>query len=367
MNILLQVLREPVYMADLPLTRWDDLLRFARHARLLGTLHALAERHGLLHNLPQQPRDWLIADRIRSDHLQTLVRNELAQVIRALGDGAPPIVLLKGAAYMAAGLPTAAGRRIADLDLLIPAEALDRTEALLQAAGWRTQALTDYDHYYYRKLSHELPPLTHPARGVEVDIHHNLTPPVSRLRPDAGALLDAAIPLEQAPWPFGRCQVLSPTDMVLHSATHLLFNDELRGGLRDVYDLHRLCLHFAAVDPNFWTSLDARATELGLQRPLWYALRALERLLATPVPERQAKRVRASSPNPALDKFMAQLIDRVLAPRDPNRLSAPISGWLLFVRSHWVRMPPTLLVTHLTRKWIGRFRNNPPYSSPQPR
>jgi len=223
-------------------------------------------------------------------------------------------------------------------------------------AGWVSEATNAYDDYYYRVLSHELPPLTHPARGLEVDLHHTLTPPVSRLKVDGGRLLAQAVPLADAPWPYSRCHVLAPTDMVLHSATHLLFNDELRGGLRDVYDMHRLCLHFAAAEPRFWTRLTERAWELGLERPLWYALTTLRRLLATPVPDSGMAELRNAAPNPALDALMARLIDRLLAPANPERLSAPATEWVLFVRSHWVRMPPGILFPHLARKWARGLR-----------
>jgi hypothetical protein len=51
---------------------------------------------------------------------------------------------------------------------------------------------------------------------------------------------------------------------------------------------------------------------------------------------------------------MDSLVPRVLEPRYPDRLPARVAAWLLFVRSHWLRMPPGLLAVHLLRKALRR-------------
>jgi hypothetical protein len=38
----------------------------------------------------------------------------------------------------------------------------------------------------------------------------------------------------------------------------------------------------------------------------------------------------------------------------PSRLSG-MARWALYVRSHWLRMPPLLLMQHLTRKVLRRW------------
>lgn len=355
MSLLLEVLRQPERLSGLSLAQWDGLVRMARHTRLLGKLQAFAAERDLLEAIPEAPRRWLIADRVRSDYLHKRVRNELVQIVRTLDTDRIPLVLLKGAAYIGAGLPAAEGRRLADLDLLVPRIHLDYCERALLAAGWQGKALSDYDQHYYRAWSHELPPLKHPARGLEVDIHHNLTPPTSRLRLDESWLLRDAVRLDDAPEPFCRCWVLAPVDLWLHSATHLLFNDELRGGLRDLVDLHQLGLHFVAQDNDFWYELSERALQLGLGRPAWYALTSLTRLLQTPVPDTCLWRLQRRAPAAPIAASMARLTDRLLVPSDPEHMAAPVSKWLLYVRSHWVRMPPLMLARHLLTKARLRY------------
>jgi hypothetical protein len=56
---------------------------------------------------------------------------------------------------------------------------------------------------------------------------------------------------------------------------------------------------------------------------------------------------------------MEALADRALLPdTEGNARGAGMALWVLYVRSHWMRMPPWLLAHHLTRKalrkWFGK-------------
>jgi hypothetical protein len=103
----------------------------------------------------------------------------------------------------------------------------------------------------------------------------------------------------------------------------------------------------------------SRARMLGLGRPMHYALQALRDILGTPLPAeavREAARFRAPS---AVDAAMRTMLRRVLEPIDPACWPPPHAAirFLLFVRSHWLRMPAHLLVPHLIRKgWRRRVQ-----------
>lgn len=261
------------------------------------------------------------------------------------------MILLKGAAYLFAGIPVARGRHLSDVDILVPRRKLEGAELSLLADGWEPQKLDSYDQRYYREWMHELPPLKHPERGFEVDIHHTLLPITARLAPDPEMLWEASLPLGE-----GTLRVLAPTDMLLHSAAHLFYDGEIKGGLRDLVDLHELIRHFGQ-DPGFWDALPERAEALDLARPLYYALRFCDRLLATEIPAEVARYAKRNwAPVYPVSKLMDVLIQRVLQPRLPEEPGAPVSAWLLFVRSHWLRMPPWLLANHLSRKAWRRLR-----------
>jgi hypothetical protein len=212
--------------------------------------------------------------------------------------------------------------------------------------------LDPYDQRYYRKWMHELPPLRHFARGTVVDVHHTIVPETSRFRLDGGKLLQSAVPVDED------VSVLAPADMVLHTATHLFADGDLAGGLREVIDLDALLRHFARVEPDFWDRLVPRAVELHLQRPLFYALRVGRRLLETPIPQAVTNASRVGRPLPPATGIMDALAGQALLPdTEGTGWSNGIALWVLYLRAHWLRMPPWLLARHLTRKtlrgWFG--------------
>jgi len=263
-----------------------------------------------------------------------------------------PLVLLKGSAYILAGLPPARGRLLSDVDMLVPVTLLECVEQTLLGNGWNSVKLEEYDQHYYRTWMHELPPLRHFDRGFEVDIHHTISPLTSRLNPDPEKLVRDSIPLAD-----GRLRVLQPVDMVLHSAVHLFYDGEFINGLRDLVDLADLFGHFGS-RAGFWGDLVLRAREQDLQRPLFYAMRYAQRLLGADIPAEAMADIRADVP----PRFIRHLMDRLVAwvmvpdhPDFPQRRTA-VAKWLLYVRSHWLRMPPGLLITHLARKQIMRWK-----------
>src|SRR4029077_2269222 len=128
-----------------------------------------------------------------------------------------------------------------------PLDKLHEVEAALMLHGWFSTHDNAYDQKYYRQWMHELPPLQHNVRMSVLDVHHAILPPTSRLKPDSAKLLSAAQPIARMPG----LRVLAPTDMVLHSATHLFHNEDLTHGLRDLADLDSLVRLFGA-QADFW-------------------------------------------------------------------------------------------------------------------
>jgi hypothetical protein len=104
--------------------------------------------------------------------------------------------VLKGAAYVAAGLPAAAGRLFNDIDLLVPREQLPQAESALMLAGWHASGLSEYDKRYYRRWMHEIPPLQHVQRDTVIDLHHAILPETARYHPDTARLRSRAVAVE---------------------------------------------------------------------------------------------------------------------------------------------------------------------------
>lgn len=350
-----QFLGPPERWRTLDLAAWDGLLREARRAEVLPRLAVLLAESGGWESVPAQVQEHLVAAQVVAAKHAVTMRWELTCIARALADLDAPVVLLKGAAYLAAGLPPARGRTSSDVDLLVPKTHRDAAEAALVAHGWRSVKLHPYDQRYYRQWMHELPPLEHEVRCTVVDLHHTILPETSRLHPDADKLLAASQPLPDSPY-----RVLAPEDMVLHSAAHLLQDDDFSGGVRGLLDLDDLLRHYGP-DERFWDRLVPRARELDLQRPLFYALRFTRRFLQTPIPQVVLADAAADGPPWPVGPWMDRLAARAVQPRDVESLglATATARWLLYVRGHWLRMPPLRLASHLTHKALRRWHREP--------
>ena len=152
--LLIPVLRDPSVVAGFDPAQWELLRRQARSAGLHGALPYLLEGA----SVPEAPRahlDWL---RTLTQHHRDNVRNEVRLIAQALADpdagpaGAAAadtgMILLKGAAYLMAGLPNSAGRLFSDVDILVPKSALTRVEGALLLHGWATTHHDAYDQRY---------------------------------------------------------------------------------------------------------------------------------------------------------------------------------------------------------------------------
>lgn len=324
---LARVLTTPAAAGTLDDARWTGMLSVARAERLLATL---GERLAAT-ALPAPVARILAAARADADQGQVHARWEVDRAHAAIAPLGIPMILLKGSAFVAAGLAAAAGRIVGDLDILVPRSALDDVEAALRRAGWDWVKPDDYDDHYYRTWMHELPPLIHRDRDRMIDVHHTILPLTARPTPKADALIAASVALPDG------TRVLSPADMIVHAAAHLIADGDLAGGMRNLWDIDRLARQFDSAA--FRAELAARATlhELGTQ--IARALRLSHALFATPLGD------------PSLTAS-DRLFLRAITARDGwGRLRRPLTRQAFYVRSHWQRMPPTLLARHLWTKW----------------
>ncbi len=358
---VLSALRDPASLLDLEPAALDLSLRVLRRARLLGRIGARLQAGGLLERLEPVAADQLIGALAAARARVRAVRWELACIARALrGLDGLEVVALKGSAYLLADTPNASGRPLADVDLMVPMSDLARVERRLLEAGWLPKELTPYDDAYYRRWAHELPPMVHVERDVELDLHHGLLMRTARLRPSSERLLAAARAVPGSPF-----KVLAPVDMTLHSMTHLFFGGEADDAVRELVDIDDLLRHFGGREPGFWPSFWPRARELDLDRAAAHALRQSIRWLGTPVPEAGLDGLRQAAVPGLVARAMDVVVPPTLFPQHPDRPSARarLARAAMYARAHWVRMPPLLLVRHLARKfYLTRLRAGAPGS-----
>jgi hypothetical protein len=357
---LVSVLVDPGRSAAFDLATWDVVVRAARSAQLLGTLAATLERAGLVDSCPEPVRNHLRAASIESRYLRQMALVEIERVERVLETCGVPFVLLKGAAYIAAGLPLASGRMLRDVDLLVPRARLAEVEAALVDAGWRSdESLDEYDQRYYRAWSHQIPPMRRQGAPLEIDVHHAILPAAGRIHPDADALIRNARTTTRG-W-----KVPEPADQVVHAAVHLFQDSDCTSRLREVVDIDALCRHFAATETDFWATVTRRARLHGAMRPVGYALEFARGWFGTPVGDEfdhAWKRAGMGWRN----RWVIGRAQHSLPPPDPDRGRDPAARraarWML-VRSVWLRMPPWLLAYHAAMKGWRSATGERPASS----
>lgn len=320
--------------AELDRQDWESVISVARAEAMLATLAHRLDEGGLPPSVALLFADQRAAARVAQ--AQAMWEAEMAA--RALASEGIEFVLLKGTAYVAAGLSCAEGRQIGDLDILVPWHDIGRAENELLEAGWEWVKSDPYDDAYYREHMHELPPMIHKARDRMIDVHHTILPRTHRIAPDALSLVGDAVKTASG------FAVLCPLDMSCHCAAHLIVDGDLQGGLRNLWDFHAMTREFAAADASFWDKLDARAELHGLRAPVHRAARLARDLYGTVLP------CEWDTHDPADIWFRRRLVAR--------------DGWgrsthfalqqAFYTRSHWLRMPPLLLSRHLWTKWRRR-------------
>ena len=340
---LIRYLRAPAAAHPFSAEEWSLMLSEARQLGLLGRIAQGADGRSFVGNFPPRQQEHLRAALIHSAAFRRDVLRELQFIRKALADVKSPIILLKGASYVALGFPVANGRIFSDIDLLVASEEIRFVESELMRGGWVTGELDSYDDRYYRQWSHEIPPMTHTHRGTTIDLHHSLVMPTCRVAIDSMRMINDAVPIGEGE-NFWR---LRDEDMLLHAAAHLLLNGEFDRGLRDLWDIDLLFRHFSAASPQFPKKLLVRSAEVGLETILRQALLLSRRFFATPVDERWVEQ------EPTV---FVRLVEKAVSSRHPETRSSgqAMADWLLMVRELSLRFPPKLLLIHLLHKmWVG--------------
>jgi hypothetical protein len=342
----LAALHQPEVVLGWSLAEWQRVLRLSRRLRLLGRLAEQVEAAGLIDRLPPPVVSPLRAESQFSRWRTNQLRWTVERLSATLSDVTHPLVLLKGAAYAGLGLHIARGRLPSDLDILVPKAHLHEVQARLTAAGWAEADLDEHDQRYYREWSHEVPPMRHPVLPLELDLHHNILPPVARVSVPAAPLLARLQASQWQGW-----QVLHPADQLLHSAVHLFHDSEARDRVRDLVDMDGLVRHFAPADPDFWPGLLARAEMLKLSEDLALACHFLHAWLDTPIPEQALARL--AHGRRSRHTWLLPLWAAVLRPTEPDALPGlgqSLAAYAVLVRHHLGRMPLHLLIPHLIHK-----------------
>lgn len=345
--ILASAIKTPSLLLQIGLQEWDLLIRQARRANLLASLAKKISTQGLFEKIPHQVRWHLLAALRLAQRQEVAIKYEVDRISNSLAESQEPIILLKGAAYVMANKQAAQGRTFSDVDILVPKKSIDYVESELLIHGWQAGKYDAYDQRYYRRWMHEIPPLRHVKRGTTIDVHHSILPDTAKIKVDIQAMMNAAVPISG----FNNVYVFNAVDMFLHSATHLFHEGNFEKGLRDLVDLDALMTEFAQ-HPQYWNELVPRAVQLGLTRPLYYGLRYTHLILRSAVPQHVLADASIGKPNFFIAMLMDALFINTLRPQHPSveTRRAALARLLLYIRSHFLKMPLHLLIYHLSHK-----------------
>jgi len=261
---------------------WEGLIPIGEEERILPALNARLQETGISWLLPAEVASFFSAVEELNLERNRAILAELATVAALLNEVGIEPVLLKGAAYLVAGVyASPAARYLMDVDLLIPEPKMSiGIEALIQRGfEWdRRDRLGRFRHHH--------PPLRR-AGSVPFELHHSLG------MSSCKSLLPASEVLEQSTrHEFGGARVRVPSPdhlmvhLIMHSQIQHPYNERIWPPLRAMYDLVLIQRRFESeID---WSSLEDRFRKAGQSGVLaMHLLRVREVLGAeTPFPIR---------------------------------------------------------------------------------
>ena len=321
----------------------------ARESGVLARLKTETQAKGWFDKLPKYAQKHISAAKLFADRQAQQVRFEAKMLCELVGDVAKQqFAFLKGSAYVLSDSPVSQGRTFSDIDFLVSKTELNQVEHKLMLYGWFQDETSDYDQRYYRRWTHEIPPLRHNIRGTVLDLHHNILPPVSGRAPDMVSFWQTLKTLDSG------AKVFSPAALSLHSLVHLFFQEEFSHGFRDLSDLNILFTHHGQ-EAGYWKELIDLAQACGFEFELFLACRYTNRVFNTVIPEQVATRLARLEPNPLRLRLLDWVFSKVLMPQH-SLVNPPMTGLahtVALFRGHWLKMPLHILIYHTLSKGLN--------------
>ena len=262
-------------LAQLPATDWRELVQVsARHGvgpllydRLTTGAFPLPVPVGVMQTL----REAFLMNALRN----TLLYQDLAQVLTALQQTGIRVAVLKGAHLAALIYPHIGLRPMADMDLLVPEADLPKADTLLRKIGYNTKSEPSFD--VRSQVGKHLPEYLKPPHP-RVEIHWTIAPPELFYKVNPVRLIERLRPVTIAGV---ETHVLSPEDFVLHQCIHLAVHRFCLHGLRPICDLAATLHHHR--EELDWLQIQSRAAEWRAGKCVYVALRLASELMSAEV------------------------------------------------------------------------------------
>ncbi|WP_299084332.1 nucleotidyltransferase family protein [uncultured Paraglaciecola sp.] len=324
-------------------TEWSECILILREAKLLGRLYYQAVNQGCYKKYPEFVQRHLYSASVHAKRQAHQVVFEAELITRTLAKIGVTPTFLKGASYTLRNSGNSLGRICSDIDLLVAKEELEKVEAHLKTKLWRSEELSEYDDKYYREWAHEIPPMFHPIRNTVLDIHHNLYLPISGRSPNISLFL------QHVSYVGSGVRVLNEPVTVLHSIIHLFMNEDFTNAFRDLLDIHLLIEQYE--NPEFWKKLCYVSDSSGFGRELYYCLSLRGSIFLYPQPE-CFEALQSKYKNWRTDFFIKHVLSHAITPKHSllDNYQTKNGRFLVFLRGHYLKMPLSVLIKHLTIK-----------------
>jgi hypothetical protein len=246
---------------------WDgdsglSLARSAQSEGVAGLVFWMVQEAGWLGSIPEAVCDALRRQFYAQAAQNALLFSELDRLLDAFTQAQVPVIVLKGAALAREVYPDPALRPMNDLDLLVRAQDLQRTTAVMRSGGYKKL-----------KSSYHLVFQGGPQSHVAVEVHWELITDGIRRDGYLQGLWQRALSWNAAIET--SALRLHPMDNLLSLSAHLIWqHPQAYARLVWFYDLYLLLKRY--MDELDWDLLAELALQAGWGQPLYHALAGVE-------------------------------------------------------------------------------------------
>jgi hypothetical protein len=264
-----------------PTLDWEHVVEAACHHGIAALMYRTMQQQGLMGLLPPPAREVLQDFYYKNALSNSLLYQELSQVLTALRALPSETIVLKGAALAETVYPHRALRPMSDVDLLVREEDISRVEDALMALdyhfleGGKPKAYYRVHHYHVTFVKSESA-----LQEMHIEVHWHL----DRQRPaftiDIEGIWHRAVP---APIAGVDTLVLSPEDVLLHLCLHTCKHKLTFFGLRALGDIAATLQQYG---PHMaWQPFQVRAEQWGITPYVYVMLRLARELVGAAVPD----------------------------------------------------------------------------------
>lgn len=347
-NKILEIVEDSACVTRFSSSDWNLLISQARLYDLIPFVYHEISDMGHIQCVPVEILQLMDGYVTRLEYLKTLYLWDLKQIEKLAVEFNVQVIVLKGMAYLIGELGIYKSRNFADIDLLVKGDDFKFFEKKLTSHGWHFKELNDYDDHYYREWSHASPPMTNILTGLELDLHHHISSPISDIKVDTQCLLDKALEVKGS-----TLFRLSDEDVILHCANHFIYFDDVHGKFKDILHIHYMIKQNPEED--IWLRLYQRAQVLGLESTLFYMVGLLEHFFKVE-PAVQIREWQSNFSKNPKKLVLLYLLKYCLSAERVDSVKYKLMTSLLVVRYQWTRYPLNILMTHLVKKHlIHRF------------